>query len=350
MIVLGIETSCDDTSVALVDADKVLAMCSASKDLDHAKFGGIVPEIASRNHTEFLLPLIEELQKKSGIQLSQIKSIAVTQRPGLFGSLIVGIMTAKSLAQTLNIPWLGVNHLEGHIWAGFLKDELISPKFSETKPFLALAVSGGHTSLYQVDKFADYKILGSTLDDAAGEAFDKWAQMLGLGFPGGPKVDELAKKGDAKKFSLPRALLNEGDLNFSFSGLKASGSRLLATLSQAEIENQKADLCASFQAAILDVLILKLDRAVQKTGIRRVTITGGVSANSRLREVAESWAEKNNIELIIPPMRYCTDNAAMIAWVGRKRLLAGEFSPMNLSASASSYPEDFDRTLLVTKR
>lgn len=339
---LAIETSCDDTSIAIVDhRGFVHSMVSANQDLKHAPFGGIVPEVAGRNHLENLLPLLETLLKKSQISLAQIEAIAVTNRPGLVGSLIVGIITAKTLAQSLNKKLIGVNHLEGHILAPFLSDEAYTPSFNYQEPFLALAISGGHTSIYQVSGLGKYEVLGSTLDDAAGEAFDKFGKMMGFGFPGGVKVDQISQGGDVKKFDFPRSMIREDNYMMSFSGLKASAQRLIESLGAEQIRIHERDLCASFQEAIVDVLLSKLQRAVDFTGISKIVITGGVSANSRLRQRGAEWAQKNHLQLLIPPLRYCTDNAAMIGYAGILRLNRGEADNLSLGPSPNSYPEDF---------
>lgn len=340
--VLAIETSCDDTSVAIVNrGGLVLTLVSATKDLDHEPYGGIVPEIASRNHSLYLLPLIEEALKKSQLSWKDIGGIAVTNRPGLMGSLIVGLVTAKSLAQAYGIPYLGVNHLEGHLLAPFLRDESYAPPEDFDYPFVGLAISGGHSSLYLIEGLGLYKVLGATKDDAAGEAFDKFAKMAGLGFPGGVKVDQLSKTGNTKAFEFPRSMIHDPTFDMSFSGLKASAQRLLESMSKEDIELKLPDLCASFQEAIVDVLIAKLDRAVKEHKVRRAILTGGVSANSRLRARAEEWARQRKVTLVVPPIRYCTDNAAMIGYAGILRMNRGESSDMNLAPSPVALETDF---------
>ena len=338
--VLAIETSCDDTSVAVVGGSGlVLGMRTASQDEDHLPFGGVVPEIAGRSHTLSLLPVIDQLLQELNMQLSDIDGIAVTNRPGLVGSLLVGLMTAKSLSMSLKIPFIGVNHLEGHLMAPFLSDESYQPPEDFQMPCVALAISGGHTSLYKVMGFGEYHLMGATIDDAAGEAFDKLAKLLGLGFPGGVQVDRLSQKGDPHKFSFPRPLIREENYHFSFSGLKTSAQRLVDDIEN--IEEELPHLCASFQEAIVDVLLHKLNRLVQESGFKRVMITGGVSANSRLREKSALWAEENGLTLVVPPLRYCTDNAAMIGWAGLQRLRRGETSALNLSPCPRPYDSDF---------
>lgn len=339
---LAIETSCDDTSVAVVNAKaEVLSLVSASQDLVHAEFGGIVPEIACRNHSLALVPLIQEAMAQAQVSWKDLQGLAVTNRPGLIGSLIVGLVTAKSLAQAHGLPLIGVNHLEGHIWAPFLRDQTYAPKPSFTTPFLALAVSGGHSSLYEVKGLGDYLVLGATKDDAAGEAFDKFAKMVGLGFPGGARVDREAKAGRADAYEFPRSLIHEENYDFSFSGVKSAARRLLESMSEDEILQRRPDLCASYQEAVIDALLAKLDRAVRLRGQRRVVITGGVSANSRLRAKAEAWALQRKVELMIPPLRFCTDNAAMIGLVGLRRLERGERHDLQLGPSPQSSPGDF---------
>ena len=327
----------------------VRQVLSADQNASHALFGGIVPEIASRNHTYNLLPLVDECLRRAGAKMSDVDAIAVTARPGLIGSLMVGVVAAKSLALALGKPFVGVNHLEGHLLAPFLRDESYAPPEGFTYPYVALAISGGHTSLYRIDALGEYRVLGQTIDDAAGEAFDKVGKMLGLGFPGGAKIDRLAKLGDRKRFPFPRPLLREAHSNFSFSGMKTSALRLVEGLSaqdkaalkeQAEAAIAKeprqgpgvlADLCASFQEAMVDVLLDRIDRAVTSETVSRAVLTGGVSANSRLRERGAEWAAGKGVQLIVPPILYCTDNAAMIGFAGVQRMnLLGEFSDQTL--------------------
>lgn len=340
--VLAIETSCDDTSVAVVDRSGwVHAVVSASQDLQHAPYGGVVPEIASRNHSIALIPLIEQAFIKANLGWNDITGLAVTNRPGLIGALIVGLVTAKSLAQSRNLPMIGVNHLEGHLLAPFLKDQEYAPPTDFDYPYVGLAISGGHTSLYLITGLGQYEILGTTKDDAAGECFDKFAKMAGLGFPGGVRVDQTAKRGDPKKYDFPRSMIHDETFDMSFSGLKSAGQRAIQQLSPEDLQKALPDLCASFQEAIVDVLLVKLEKAARKYKSRRVILTGGVSANSRLRSRAEQWAAKKNLQLVVPPIRYCTDNAAMIGYVGALRLARGESDGMDLGPSARPLETDF---------
>lgn len=349
--VLAIESSCDDTSVAIVKEDGyVVNQISANQDLAHAPFGGVVPEIASRNHSVSLLPLIDHLLVKSQLTWRDIDGLVVTNRPGLIGSLIVGIVTVKAIAQSYQIPMIGINHLEGHLLAPFLKDGAYQPPEQFSYPYVALAVSGGHTSLYWVEDFGRYTVIGTTKDDAAGEAFDKFAKMLNLGFPGGALVDKFSKDGDFKKHNFPRSLITEDSLMMSFSGLKSSAARLVEKLTAEEIEIQKADLCASFQEAIVDVLIHKLEKAAAHYNCKKIIITGGVSANARLRERAEALAQRQKMVLVIPPIRYCTDNAAMIGYTGLLRLRRGERDLMDMGPFAESLEKDFIYALSLEKQ
>lgn len=340
--VLSVETSCDDTSVAIVETGgNVICQVSANQDLAHAPFGGVVPEIASRNHSVALLPLVQLALEKSNLTFKDIHGLAVTNRPGLIGSLIVGIMTMKAISQAHQIPLLGVNHLEGHLLAPFLKDGDYAPPDQFGYPYIALAVSGGHSSLYWVTGLGDYTVIGTTKDDAAGEAFDKFAKMIGLPYPGGVQVDRTSQGGDFKKYDFPRSLVLEDNLMFSFSGVKSSAHRMVSKMSAEEIELNRKDLCASFQEAVVDVLIKKTLTAAQRFHSYKIVITGGVSANSRLREKAQAMAAKHNFQLVIPPLRYCTDNAAMIGYAGLLRLQRGETSTLAMGPSSQLLEDDF---------
>lgn len=333
-IVLAIETSCDDTSVAIVAHDgRVLANVSASQDEAHRPFGGVVPEIASRNHTYHLLPLVDRALETAKLGWDKIDGIVVTSAPGLIGSLLVGVVTAKTLALAKNKPFIGINHLEGHLLAPFLRDDTYAPPPDFTYPYVGLAISGGHTSLYRIDGLGEYEVLGQTVDDAAGEAFDKFAKMAGLGFPGGVRVDQIARTGDPRAFAFPRAMIHEDNFMLSFSGLKTAAQKVLSTMDDDERARRLPDLCASYQEAIVDVLVDRLARASRSEGLVRAVLTGGVSANSRLRVRAESWAAAAGVQLVVPPIRYCTDNAAMIGYAGILRLNRGERSEQSLGPS-----------------
>lgn len=343
--ILSVETSCDDTSVAIVGTDgKVFALNSAHQDPEHEPYGGIVPEIASRNHSLHLLPLIESTLEKSGHTWKDIDGFAVTNRPGLIGALIVGLVTVKTLASVQKKPWIGVNHLEGHLLAPFLKDDLYQPVYDLSEPVIALAVSGGHTSLYLMHGLGKYEILGQTKDDAAGEAFDKFAKMAGLGFPGGAQVDRWAKSGDPKKFDFPRSLVGDKTYDMSFSGLKSSAQRKISEFAPQVLKENLADLCASYQEAIVDSLLKKVDLAAKNYKIKKIIITGGVAANSRLRSAAEDLAKRKKYQLLVPPLRFCTDNAAMIGYAGAWRLAAGQFSKIDVGPSPEMDPKDFIST------
>ena len=307
--ILGIESSCDDTSAAIWKDGEILSNCVANQEI-HARYGGVVPEVASRAHQQNILPVVQQAIEQAGITKKELNAIAFTKGPGLIGSLIVGVSFAKSLALALDIPLIGVNHMQAHIMAHFAEKPY--PEF----PFLCLTVSGGHTQIVKVNSPFEYELLGETLDDAAGEAFDKSGKLLGLDYPAGPLIDKLAKQGEAKfEFSKPRI---QG-LNFSFSGLKTGILYFLQKEMKKDsnfIEDNKADICASIQQTIVQILLGKLVRAARETGIKRVAIAGGVSANSELRASLEEKAQKHKWELFIPKFEYCTDNAAMIAVAG----------------------------------
>lgn len=341
--ILSIETSCDDTSVAVVSSPGFVEICcSANQDLAHLPFGGVVPEIASRQHSEVILPLIDTALDRAQITWDMIDGIAVTNRPGLHGSLLVGLVTAKGLSLAKKIPFLGVNHIEGHILAPLLADEKITPHAEFGFPYLALVVSGGHTHLFVVRGIGDYQLIGQTIDDAAGEAFDKFAKTLGLGYPGGVQIDQWAQRGgNPKAFSFPRSMIREDGYQMSFSGLKSSGQRTVEALGEEKVQQELPHLAASFQEAIVDVLLSKIERAMVEFRLRNLTITGGVSANSRLRFGAEKLASLNHWILQLPAMRYCTDNAAMVGYAGLKRMQRGEESKAELAPSPQSLPGDF---------
>jgi N6-L-threonylcarbamoyladenine synthase len=302
-LILGIETSCDDTCAALVTRDgEIRANVVASQGLLHERYGGVVPEIASRQHLEVLDSVVDDTLERAGATLADVEEVAVTRGPGLIGALLVGVSAAKALAAARRLPLVPVDHLHGHVTASMLGDDPIEA------PFLVLVASGGHTFLARVDDPSEYRVLGETLDDAAGEAFDKGARLLGLGYPGGPEIDRLARDGDPSAFDFPRSAPGDG-LDFSFSGLKTS---LLYTLRD-QPDADRADLAASYQRAIVDVLIARLEQALEQEGLERVALGGGVAANRELRERAAALGAA----VWVPPIELCTDNAAMIAGAAR---------------------------------
>lgn len=306
MIILGIETSCDDTAAAVVGSEgTVYSSCRASDLGIHSSFGGVVPEIASRQHLSNLLPVVSLALRESGLEPKDMQAIAGTYGPGLAGSLLVGLSAAKALAWAWELPFVGVNHLEGHLAATFLEESSVS------LPLVALLVSGAHTLLVEVRRPGEYRLLGQTRDDAAGEAYDKVARMLGFGYPGGPHIDEAAKLGDPKAFLLPRAM-RDFPFEFSFSGLKNAVRLTLQSQPHADV----ADLSASFQAAVVDTLTSKLDAAIREVGAKSVAIGGGVAANSALRGAVKQLGVTHEIASYVPSLAYCTDNAAMIAFAG----------------------------------
>ena len=313
MLVLGIESSCDETGIALYDTDRgLLAHALHSQVEMHAEYGGVVPELASRDHIRRTLPLIQQVLDKAGLLLRDLDGIAYTQGPGLSGALLVGTSIAEALAFVLNIPTVGVHHLEGHLLAPLLEEN--PPVF----PFVALLVSGGHTQLMRVSGIGNYELLGDTLDDAAGEAFDKTAKLLDLGYPGGPAVSKLAAKGQPGRFKLPRPLLNSGDLNFSFSGLKTAV--LTLTNENALDEQTKADIAYEFQEAVTEVLTTKCMNALRETGLDNLIVSGGVGANQRLRECLNQATRRKLCHVHYPRLEFCTDNGAMIAFAGAMRM------------------------------
>jgi N6-L-threonylcarbamoyladenine synthase len=317
MLVLGIESSCDETGVALYDSEKgLLGHLLHSQVKLHATYGGVVPELASRDHVRKLIPLIDELLGKTGLQRRDIEAVAYTRGPGLVGALLVGAAAASSLAWALDVPVVGVHHMEGHLLAPMLDTE--RPGF----PFVALLVSGGHTQLVEVQGVGRYRMLGESVDDAAGEAFDKTAKMLGLPYPGGPELAKLALQGNPDRFRFPRPMTDRPGLDFSFSGLKTFA---LNTWKDAEVQDEqlKADICRAFEDAVIDTLAIKCRRALKETGIADLVLAGGVSANMRLRERMQQELQKLGGRAWYPQPQFCTDNGAMIAYAGCQRLLAG---------------------------
>ena len=326
MVVLGIESSCDETAAAvLADGRRILSSVVASQDEVHAPYGGVVPELASRRHLEVIVPVVDKALKDAGVGLADLDGIAVTQGPGLVGSLLVGCSMAKALAWVHGLPLIGVNHLEGHIYAAYLTDD------PPEHPFLALVVSGGHTALYHAPSPLVYELVGQTRDDAAGEAFDKVAKLLGLGFPGGPIIQKTAERGDPRAIEFPIAQITDGSRDFSFSGIKTSVSHYVkrrGPLGDAQV----ADVAASFQAAVVKTLVRRTVRAAVHLGVKRVLLTGGVAANGPLRAALVAEGGEHGIHVHIPPPRLCTDNAAMITAAGTARLAAGARSPLTLNA------------------
>ncbi len=326
---LGLETSCDETSAAVLGGDgTVLANVIFSQDVVHQPFGGVVPELSSRAHIETIERVAGQAMREAGIQWAALKGLAVTRGPGLAGSLIVGVNYAKGLSYALHIPMVGINHLEGHIASAWLQD----PTFQV--PCIVLVVSGGHSHLYLKQTDGACALLGCTRDDAAGEAFDKGAQMLGLEYPGGPEIDRLAQTGSPTAIPFPRSYLTKGSLDFSFSGLKTALLYKLQQMDQRQREARVADLAAGYQEAIVTVLVDKAFSAVTSQSVSALAVVGGVSANTRLRILLQRQASASGIRLSLPPLSYCTDNAAMIAAAGRQALLSGRRAALDMEADA----------------
>jgi N6-L-threonylcarbamoyladenine synthase len=327
---LGIETSCDETGVAVYDSEKgLLADCLYSQVDIHARYGGVIPELASRDHIRKTLPLIKQVLAEAQIEQEEIEGVAYTAGPGLVGALLVGAAIGRSFAMGLGVPAVGVHHMEGHLLAPMLESE--PPQF----PFVALLVSGGHTQLVRVDGIGQYQLLGESLDDAAGEAFDKVGKMLGLPYPGGPEVAKLALKGSSDRFDFPRPMTNRPGLDFSFSGLKTFAKNTVAEHSDADgrLDPQtRADIAKAFEQAVVATLSIKCRRALQQTGLQSLVIAGGVSANTQLREVLEATVAKLNARLFYAQAKFCTDNGAMIAYAGCQRLLAGQTEELGINA------------------
>lgn len=325
MIVLGIETSCDETAVALYAADRGLLGHALFSQIDlHARYGGVVPELASRDHVRKLLPLIRQVIDKSGIIEKDISGVAYTAGPGLVGALLVGATTGRSLAWTWGVPAVAVHHMEGHLLAPMLEPD--PPVF----PFLALLVSGGHTLLVEVAGIGRYRLLGDSVDDAVGEAFDKTATLLGLSYPGGPALAALALQGDAGRFRFPRPMTDRPGLDFSFSGLKTFALNTWRESGQSE--QDRADIARAFEEAVVDTMVIKCRRAIAQTGLKTLVIAGGVGANQRLRERLGGLMDAEGGRVCYPRPEFCTDNGAMIAYAGYQRLQAGQHENLNIKA------------------
>lgn len=329
-IILGIESSCDDTSAAVIRDGYLLSNVIASQDV-HRAFGGVVPELASRAHELNIVPVVSEALARAGVQASDLTAIAFTRGPGLLGSLLVGTSFAKAMGLALDIPIVMVNHLQGHLLAGFIREPDKEPR-EPSFPYLCLLVSGGNSQIVRVDDPLHFEILGQTIDDAVGEAFDKCSKLMGLGYPGGPVIDRLAKQGDPERFRFTRP--HVAGLDYSFSGVKTSLLYFIRDEVAKDpdfIEKNKEDLCASFQKTLIDILLDKLVKAAERTGIREVAIGGGVSANSGLRDRIESEGRRRGWNTYLPPFKFTTDNAAMIAIAGYYHYLAGERTPLDVA-------------------
>ncbi|MDY7034863.1 MAG: tRNA (adenosine(37)-N6)-threonylcarbamoyltransferase complex transferase subunit TsaD [Thermodesulfobacteriota bacterium] len=340
MNILGIDTSCDDTSAAMVqDGRRVLSNIVNSQIGIHYPYGGVVPELASREHVRNIVPVVKEALATADLEIKDMDGIAVTVGPGLIGSLLVGLYYAKALSYVNHIPLVAINHLEGHILSIFLEDDI--PAF----PFVVLTVSGGHTSIFHVKGFGDYTLMGQTLDDAAGEAFDKVAKLLGLGYPGGTEIEKLAQSGRSDRIHFPRAYLGYDSLDFSFSGIKTSVALYIKKWREGEGKETQvtmADIAASFQEAAIDVLAQKLMKAGEKTGVDTIVLAGGVACNQALRERLSELASERDIKFCYPRPGYCTDNGAMIALAGYHRILHGEQADLSIDVRSRFPIGDLD--------
>ena len=343
--ILAVETSCDDTSVAIVREDHfVLFNKTIGQNTIHTAYGGVVPELASRNHSHHLLPLIEKALNETGYTWSDIDGFAVTNRPGLVGSLIVGLVTIKSLSVLLDKAYIAVNHIEGHILSPLLWDKKSQQK-KLSFPFLCLIVSGGHTHLFLVKNFRKYYLISKTRDDSAGEALDKVARLLGLAYPGGAEIDKISQSvmKEKNKYSFPKTILkNKQELDFSFSGLKTFAVNLISKIDIHKNPEEIPIICKNFQETVVDQILDRLNKALPIFKPKHVVIAGGVSANSRLRAKADIWAREKQVDVVFPPLKYCTDNAAMIGLAGIEYLKKGITSPQDLNCFPSSLPEDFN--------
>lgn len=330
ILILAIETSCDETAASVVkNGFEPLSNIVASQIDWHRKYGGVVPEIASRKHLEFINPVIEEALKKAGTSFQDLDAVAATYGPGLVGGLLVGLSAAKALAYVLDKPFIGVNHIAGHIYANFISNREIEP------PVVCLTISGGHTDLLYFEELGGYEILGRTRDDAAGEAFDKTARVLGLGYPGGPAIEKISKQGNPRAIDFPRPFINEDGYDFSFSGLKTAVINYLHNKKQKGEKVNTADVAASFQQAVIDILVARILKAVADYPTRSVILSGGVAANKTLRQQLAERLKEEGLPLYTPELSLCTDNAAMIGSVAYFKYLKGDFSPLSLNARAN---------------
>ena len=325
--ILAIESSCDETAASVVvNGREVLSNVIASQIDIHTKFGGVVPEVASRKHVEVIGAVVNEALEEAGVDLEDIDAIGVTYGPGLVGALLVGLQYAKGLSFARNIPLIGVNHIEGHISANFIEYKELKP------PFVCLVVSGGHTTIVYMKNYGEFEVMGQTMDDAAGEAFDKVARAIGLGYPGGPKIDKLAKEGNPEAIKFPRANFHKESLDFSFSGIKSAVLNYLNKMEMKGLEVNRADVAASFQKAVVDVLVDNAIKACKEKAVDKIAIAGGVASNSCLRETMMLRGEKENIKVLFPPPILCTDNAAMIGSAAYFEFINGKFANLNLNA------------------
>ena len=322
MIILGIETSCDETSASVLEDGKVLANVVNSQ-LIHSKYGGVVPSLASKNHEKLINHIVGKAINDSKIKLYNINAIAVTQGPGLIGSIMVGLNYAKGLSVGLGIPIIGVNHLEGHLFSGLIDNNI-------NFPYICLLVSGGHTQIWQVNSFDNYKILSTTVDDAAGEAFDKGARILGLKYPGGPEIEKVSLNGDNTKYKFTIPYVKSNPLNFSFSGIKTALLYLTNKFTEVDMKNELSNIAASYQECIINSLLNKLSNVLDLYDVKDVLIAGGVSANKRFREKSNELQKDQNIKIHFPDFKYCTDNAAMIAMAGYQKMLLNDISNLNI--------------------